>query len=125
MKSVQIAAGIKDSVPFGIGFIPLYISIGMLAAINGLNIMQVMTTTIAIFSTPLQFLLVQSVNHGYILIPIILTLNARFLLMSATLSPFFKQTSLFKIALSSVFVVPSVVTGCLLWFKNHNKESLN
>jgi predicted branched-subunit amino acid permease len=46
-------------------------------------------------------------------------MNARFLLMSATLAPYFKETRLIKIISSLILIIPSVFTGCLVRFKKN------
>lgn len=119
----QIKAGLQDALPFGIGFVFLYLSIGMLGATKALTLWQTLSTSLFIFSTPLQFLLVQSGTNGYMLIPIILSLNSRFLLMSATLVPFFKEVKLTKFICSVILIVPSVLSACLLRFKQAKEQA--
>lgn len=119
----QIKAGLQDALPFGIGFVFLYLSIGMLGATKSLTLGQTLSTTLFIFSTPLQFLLVQSSTNGYALIPIILSLNSRFLLMSATLVPFFKEVKPIKFICSAILIVPSVLIACLLRFKQVKNQA--
>jgi predicted branched-subunit amino acid permease len=70
-----------------------------------------------IFSTPLQFLLIQSYNDGWILLPIIVALNARFVLLSATLAPYIRNTSTLKTMASLILITPSIFTGCVTRFK--------
>lgn len=114
--------GIKDSSIFGVSFIFLYLSIGANAFENSLSFFESLSTTLFVFSTPLQFLLVQSYYDGYILIPLILAMNARFLLMSATLAPYLKRTNLFWLSLSSILICPSVFSGCISKFKQMNES---
>lgn len=109
--------GLKDSSIFGVSFIFLYLSIGANGYANALSVFESVATTLFVFSTPLQFLLVQSYQDGFVLIPLILAMNARFLLMSATLSPYLKHQNIFYLALSSILICPSVFSGCISKFK--------
>ncbi|MCP1416645.1 putative branched-subunit amino acid permease [Pseudomonas laurylsulfativorans] len=111
--------GARDAITFGVAFIFLYISIGILSATQSLSLSQALATTLLIFSTPLQFLLIQSHNDGWILVPIILALNARFVLLSATLAPYIRNTSTSKTMASLILITPSIFTGCVTRFKRN------
>lgn len=113
----SLREGIKDSFIFGVSFIFLYLSIGASGFAMNLSFFETLSTTLFIFSTPLQFLLVKSYSDGWILIPLILAMNARFLLMSATLSPYFKHAKLHHILFSLMLIVPSVFSACIAKFK--------
>jgi predicted branched-subunit amino acid permease len=117
--------GTRDAITFGVAFIFLYLSIGILSATQSLSLSQALATTILIFSTPLQFLLIQNYNDGWILVPVILALNARFVLLSATLAPFIKSTSNLKIMASLILITPSIFTGCLTRFKRRTDHSFS
>jgi predicted branched-subunit amino acid permease len=109
--------GARDAITFGVAFIFLYLSIGILSATQSLSLSQALATTLLIFSTPLQLLLIQSHNDGWILVPIILALNARFVLLSATLAPYIRNTSTSKTMASLILITPSIFTGCVTRFK--------
>ena len=109
--------GARDAITFGVAFIFLYLSIGILSAAQSLSLGQALATTLLIFSTPLQFLLIQNYNDGWILLPIILALNARFVLLSATLAPYIRNTSSATIMASLILITPSIFTGCVTRFK--------
>jgi predicted branched-subunit amino acid permease len=109
--------GARDAITFGVAFIFLYLSIGVLSASQSLTLSQSLATTLFIFSTPLQFLIVQNHNDGLILLPIIVALNARFVLLSATLAPHIRNTSTAAIMASLVLITPSIFTGCVTRFK--------
>lgn len=109
--------GARDSITFGVAFIFLYLSIGILSASQDLSLSQTIATTVLIFSTPLQFLLVQNYSDGWLLIPIILALNSRFVLLSATLAPYIRTTSTKAILASIILITPSIFTGCVTRFK--------
>lgn len=109
--------GARDAVSFGVAFIFLYLSIGILSATQSLSLGQALATTLLIFSTPLQFLLIQNHHDGWVLLPIILALNARFVLLSATLAPYLRNTSGMKIMASLTLITPSIFTGCVTRFK--------
>jgi predicted branched-subunit amino acid permease len=108
---------VRDAITFGVAFIFLYLSIGILSAAQSLSLGQALATTLLIFSTPLQFLLIQNYNDGWILLPIILALNARFVLLSATLAPYIRNTSTLTIMASLILITPSIFTGCVTRFK--------
>ena len=105
--------GARDAITFGVAFIFLYLSIGILSATQSLTLSQTLATTLLIFSTPLQFLLIQSYNDGWILLPVIMALNARFVLLSATLAPYIRSTSTTKTMASLILITPSIFTGCV------------
>ncbi|MGH8329798.1 MAG: AzlC family ABC transporter permease [Pseudomonas fluorescens] len=109
--------GARDAITFGVAFIFLYLSIGILSATQSLSLGQALATTLLIFSTPLQFLLIQNYNDGWVLLPIILALNARFVLLSATLAPYIRNTSTTTIMASLILITPSIFTGCATRFK--------
>jgi predicted branched-subunit amino acid permease len=122
MKASALKEGLRDSVTFGIAFIFLYLSIGILGATQSLSLAETMATTLLIFSTPLQFLLVQSHSDGWILIPIILAMNARFLLMSASLAPHMRKTSMPKIISALILITPSIYSACLTRFRHSTQQ---
>jgi predicted branched-subunit amino acid permease len=109
--------GARDAVTFGIAFVFLYLSIGMVGAAQALSLWQTLATTVLIFSTPLQFLLLQNYSDGWLLIPVILALNARFVLLSATLAPHLKNISTGKTLAFLTMITPSIFTACMTRFK--------
>lgn len=117
-----VMEGARDAITFGVAFIFLYLSIGILSATQSLSLGQALATTLLIFSTPLQFLLIQNHNDGWILIPIIIALNARFVLLSATLAPYIRTTSTAKILASLILITPSIFTGCVTRFKRSTDQ---
>lgn len=115
--------GARDAITFGVAFIFLYLSIGILSATQSLTLSQTLATTLLIFSTPLQFLLIQSYNDGWILLPVIMALNARFVLLSATLAPYIRSTSTTKTMASLILITPSIFTGCVTRFKQKSDHA--
>ena len=109
--------GTRDAVTFGVAFVFLYLSIGVVSATQSLSLGEALATSLLIFSTPLQFLLIQTPHEGWVLLPIILALNARFVLLSATLAPFIRNTSTLKTMASLILITPSIFTGCVTRFK--------
>jgi predicted branched-subunit amino acid permease len=114
--------GVRDAITFGIAFVFLYLSIGILGATQALSWGQTLAT-LFIFSTPLQFLLVQHPNDGWLLIPVILVLNARFVLLSAAIAPHIRETSTAKITASLILITPSVFTAFVTRLKHRNDHS--
>ncbi len=113
----SLIEGIKDSFIFGVSFIFLYLSIGASGFMMKLSFFETLSTTLFIFSTPLQFLLVKSYEDGWILLPLILAMNARFILMSASLASHFKNVKITHLLFSLMLIVPSVFSGCISRFK--------
>ncbi|WP_339504700.1 AzlC family ABC transporter permease [Pseudomonas sp. RL_105y_Pfl2_101] len=112
--------GARDAVTFGIAFVFLYLSIGILGATQTLSWGQTLATTLLIFSTPLQFLLVQNPHDGWLLVPIIIILNARFVLLSAAIAPHIRDTSTAKITASLILITPSIFTAFMTRLKHRN-----
>ena len=92
--SNSIREGLKDSIPFCVLFVFYGVSFGMFCANNGLGAAHTLAIVTLIFSTPLQFIIAQDFTGGWLLAPVILAMNARFLLMSATLAPYFRTLKL-------------------------------
>jgi len=116
--------GARDAITFGVAFIFIYLSIGAVSAANLLSLSQAAATTLLIFSTPLQFLLIQNYSDGWLLIPIILVLNARFVLLSASLAPYIRTSSNLAILSCLILITPSTFTGCITRFKRRTDHPL-
>lgn len=114
--------GARDAITFGVAFVFLYLSIGMVGAAQSLSLSQTLATTVLIFSTPLQFLLLQNHSDGWLLIPVILALNARFVLLSATLAPHFREVATSKILPALILITPSIFTACTTRFKKRTEH---
>ena len=117
-KTKAFKEGMRDSVAFAIPFVLIYLSLGMLGAGKALPLAGVMATTVLIFSTPIQFLVVENHGSGWILVPVIVIMSARFAFMAAAISPHIKDTKIFKLIASSVLIVPSVFTSCIVRFRH-------
>ncbi len=116
--------GLRDSIPFVVLFIIVYVSYGALCFSLGLTFGETIASSIFLYSTPLQLILAQNAGNGLLLLPVILVMNARFALMSATLSPYFRSVSLGQFALAATLIIPSVFTACYSRFKNNPAHSL-
>lgn len=113
--------GARDAITFGVAFVFLYLSIGMVGAAQSISLSQTLATTLLIFSTPLQFLLLQNHSDGWLLIPVILALNARFVLLSGTLAPHLRHVATSKILPSLILITPSIFTACTTRFKQRTE----
>lgn len=128
MKAQQVRVfkeGMRDSIALGIPFVLLYLSFGMLGTEQGLSLSGMLATTVFVFSTPLQILLMQSHSSGWILAPVILMMNARFALMAAALSPYIKETKNSRIFASAILIAPSIFTGCITRFKHDTRHAFH
>ena len=117
-------AGARDSIPFAVLFIFVYASYGALCASTGWGFWPTLTATALLYSTPLQLILVQNIDTGLAVIPIVLAMNARFALMSATLSPYFRNISLLKFAPAATLMIPSVFTACFTRFQKNPQQAM-
>lgn len=116
--------GLQDSIPFLVLFIIVYASYGALCFSLKLSIAETVSSSLFLYSTPLQMILVQNANNGLLLILIILVMNARFALMSATITPVFRSVSLAHFALSATLIIPSVFAACYSRFRTKPHHSL-
>lgn len=111
-------AGVSDSFSFLVPFVVLYFAFGALGATAGKTLTELLASTALVFSTPLQFVILQNEAGGVALIPVILAMNARFALMSFTLIPFVKEKRFLTNLGAALLMVPSVFTACLSRFKS-------
>ena len=123
-KRSAAIAGARDSIPFAVVFVFVYASYGALCASSGWGFWQTFAATALLYSTPLQLILVQNIDSGLVVIPIVLAMNARFALMSATLSPYFRNVSLLKFAPAATLMIPSVFTACFVRFQQNPQHAM-
>lgn len=118
-------AGVLDTIPFVLLFVFYSVAFGMLSAANGLSFSESIGMTILIFSTPLQFIIVQRYEDAWVLIPLVISLNARFALMSASLIPYLRKERPVYLALTSILIVPSVYALCIARFRSSKSGNLS
>lgn len=94
-KKSNLIAGIKDSVPILLGYLPIGIAYGLLAVKSGLNTVETVLMSILVFAGSSQLICVNMIAAGAAIFPIIMMtflVNLRHILMSASLSLYFKKT---------------------------------
>jgi 4-azaleucine resistance transporter AzlC len=102
--SDHFIAGLKAGVPVGIGYVPIAVAFGLMAANAGLSPGEIILMSIVVFAGASQFIAVQMLAAGASLLGIVITVfivNLRHLLMSASLSLRIKEASALTLALLS------------------------
>lgn len=115
---------LTDFIPIGLLNAWIYFLFGILCATQTLSISQAIAASAFIYSSPLQIIMVQNLEDGYLLVPIIFALNVRFALMTATLMPYIASHGKLKPKLSSHLIVPSIFSLCLTKFRNGYGEPI-
>jgi 4-azaleucine resistance transporter AzlC len=94
--SDQWNTGLKASVPIILGYLPIGLAFGILAAQQGLSVMDIFVMSLFVYAGSSQFIAAAMLAAGAGTLSIIATtffVNLRHLLMSASLSPFMKKIS--------------------------------
>lgn len=92
----ELLAGSKAAIPIVLGYLPIGVAYGLLAVKAGLNIKETVSMSIFVFAGSSQLICVNMLSAGAGIMPIIVMtflVNLRHILMSASLSLHFKQTS--------------------------------
>jgi len=100
-------AGMKNSFPIIMGYIPIGITYGILASQAGLNIITTVSMSLIVFAGSSQFICIDMINNGAATLAIIIMtflVNLRHLLMSASLSLHFKKSNAKILPLLSFFI---------------------
>ncbi len=88
--------GIKKSVPVVLGYIPIGMAFGILANQQGLSIFEILLMSSMVYAGASQFIATAMIASGVNAASIIFTvflINLRHMLMSASLSPYFRKAS--------------------------------
>jgi 4-azaleucine resistance transporter AzlC len=92
----DIIKGLKTASPIALGYLPLGMAFGILAAQQGLTALDVFFLSLLVYAGSAQFIASAMLASGAAAAAIILTtflVNLRHLLMSASLAPFLKHIS--------------------------------
>ncbi|NLO38064.1 MAG: AzlC family ABC transporter permease [Ruminiclostridium sp.] len=92
----QWQIGLKASVPILLGYIPIGLAFGILAAQQGLSVMDILVMSLFVYAGSAQFIAAAMMSSGADAVSIVMTtffVNLRHLLMSASLSPHLKKIS--------------------------------
>lgn len=88
--------GVRDALPVVLGYLPLGLAFGVLARNYGLSVGQVAAMSSFIYSGSGQFVAIGMLKAGQAwleIITAILLVNLRYLLLSASMAPFFRKIS--------------------------------
>ncbi len=94
--SISFRNGLRAALPIVLGYFPIALAYGVLARQAGLSASMTVLMSLLVFAGSAQFISVSMLAAGAPFIPIIITtflVNLRHLLMSASLSPYFKNYS--------------------------------
>lgn len=115
-SQTALRMGMRDSLPLCIVTAVFYLAFGMVSDSVEVSLSQAMIASIFIYSSPLQLIIVQSGEQGLAIVPVILALNARFALLSATLAPYFYKTRTRHRIISATLIVPPIFASSLSRF---------
>ncbi len=104
MPKREFREGVKAAFPIILGYIPVGIAFGVLARKAGLSPIEAGSMSFLVYAGASQFIAVEMLSHGLSLFSIVLMtffVNLRHLLMSSTLSLYFKRASLRTVGLLS------------------------
>lgn len=89
----DIRAGVKAALPIVLGYLPVGMAYGVLARAAGLSIWETGVMSLIVFAGASQFIAVGLIGASAAILPIMLTtfvVNARHVLMSSAMAPYFK-----------------------------------
>lgn len=121
-KKNTFTSGLKDGTPIVIGYIPLGLAFGVIATNSGLKIWQIFLMSLTIFSGSGQYIAVGMLAVGAPVLAILITtafINSRYLLLSASLSPYVKKLPPWMLAFLSHGITDEVYGVSI----NHFKEN--
>lgn len=90
----QFTTGIRDALPVVLGYLPLGVAFGVLARSYGVSTGQVAALSILMYSGSGQFIAIGLLKAGLAPLEIITSIflvNLRYLLLSASIAPFFRK----------------------------------
>lgn len=93
-KVKRLRTGFRDSFPILLGYIPIGLAFGVLSSNADISFLNTSLMSILVFAGASQFIAVGLIEKGISVYSIILTtflVNSRHILMSASLSPYFKK----------------------------------
>ncbi|MNM88731.1 Inner membrane protein YgaZ [compost metagenome] len=103
----EFIRGVKDCVPTLLGYLSIGFAAGIIEKTAGLSIMEICLLSVLVYAGSAQFIFAGMVSTGSSIVGIITTVcfvNLRHLLLSAALSPYFRQLSSVKNAMIGVLL---------------------
>ena len=104
MDNHQFKAGAKAALPIVLGYLPVGMAFGVLARKAGLTTFEVGLMSLLVYAGASQFIAIEMISKGISWFPIVIAtffINLRHLLMSSTLSLYFKKNRLRTLSLLS------------------------
>ncbi|MBQ4901212.1 AzlC family ABC transporter permease [Paenibacillus sp. Marseille-P2973] len=91
--------GVKDCIPTLLGYLSIGFAAGVLEKTAGMSIMEIILLSVLLYAGSAQFIAAGMIAVGSSATAIIITIffvNLRHILLSAALSPYFRQLTMFK-----------------------------
>jgi len=104
MDDHQFKEGIKAALPIVLGYLPVAVAFGVLARKAGLTTFEVGLMSLFVYAGASQFIAIDMISKGISWFPIVIAtffINLRHLLMSSTLSLYFKKNRFRTLSLLS------------------------
>ena len=104
MDNHQFKEGAKAALPIVLGYLPVGMGFGVLARKAGLTIFEAGLMSLLVYTGASQFIAIEMISKGISWFPIVIAtffINLRHLLMSSTLSLYFKKNRLRTLSLLS------------------------
>lgn len=122
----ELISGIKDALPVVLGYLPLGLAFGVLATNYGLSVQQVTAMSVFMYSGSGQFVAVSMLKSGLApleIITAVFLVNVRYLLLSASIAPFFRKIPSWFLALSAHGITDETYAVALGRFRNSKARS--
>lgn len=121
----QFLAGVRDSLPIYLGFVPFGIVIGLTAVDLGLTPFEVTVMSALLYAGAAQltalFLMAEGAPISLVGLTVLL-INARFTMYSASLAPIFKPRSRIRKALYTFLIVDALYALAIPRFRHSGDE---
>lgn len=124
MNKEQFIRGIKDCIPTLLGYLSIGFAAGIIEKTAGLSLLEVGLLSVLVYAGSAQFIFAGMIGTGSSVAAIVTTVffvNLRHLLLSAALSPYFRQLSPLKNGLIGVLLTDETF-GVASSQVAHNKQ---
>ena len=129
MDDHQFKEGAKAALPIVLGYLPVGMAFGILARKAGLTPFEVGWMSLLVYAGASQFIAIEMISKGILWFPIVMAtffINLRHLLMSSTLSLYFKKNRFRTLGLLSAQLTDeSFAVGQIEYLKNFESAFLS
>lgn len=116
--------GVRTALPFMIPLGLIYVGFGTACAGQGVGLGQTIAMSALIYSTPLQLLLLEMADEPVLIVlPLILAINARFILLASSLAPALRSASLPGLIGGATFLIPTVYAAMQARLARHGENA--